>query len=98
MKKQINIKKRNRFITKYDELLNYSDKIYFLILFLRRKGRRLFVCCVCGYPAFRQHVKHRTWIHIILDHNPTEGDADQVTGFPLGDRSSGAVTTQQLII
>lgn len=49
---------------------------------------------VFGYQSFVQHVKHCRGVDVILDHNPTERDADQVTDFPLGDWSSGAVTTQ----
>lgn len=53
---------------------------------------------VFAYPPLLQHVIHRRWIDVILDHDPSEWDADQMTGFPLGDWSSGAVTTQQFII
>lgn len=63
-----------------------------------KEDRGPFVCWVFAYPPLLQHVIHRRWTDVILDHDPSEWDADQMTGFPLGDLSSGAVTTQQFII
>lgn len=50
------------------------------------------------YQAVLQHVEHHSWSDVIANHDPAEWDTHQVALRPIRYRSSGAVTTQQLIV
>lgn len=64
------------------------------------------VMCTCvskvskvwTYQAFLQHVEHHSWSDVIANHDPAEWDTHQVAPRPIRYCSSGAVTTQQLIV
>lgn len=50
------------------------------------------------HQGVRQHVQHHIGIDVVSHYDPTERDADQIAGFPLRDRSPGAILTQELIV